>query len=81
MSLQTLVEARWFQNFIIVVIVFNGVVLGVQTSRSLSPETVHLLDRLDQICLAIFVIELLLKLWVYRTRFFKEGWNVFDFVW
>ena len=30
-------------------------------------------------CLAIFVVELVLKLLVYRLRFFRDGWNIFDF--
>ena len=33
----------------------------------------------DSAALWIFTIELLLKLHVYRGRFFKDGWNVFDF--
>ncbi|MDC1036080.1 ion transporter, partial [bacterium] len=34
---------------------------------------------LDRICLAIFVVELALKLLAYRFRFFRDGWNIFDF--
>ena len=39
-----------------------------------------LIGFLDRICLAIFVVELVLKLLVYRLRFFRDGWNIFDFV-
>jgi len=35
---------------------------------------------LDKSCLAIFVAELLAKMFVYRTRFFRDGWNIFDFI-
>ena len=80
MNIQKLVESNWFHNFIIGVIVFNGVILGVQTYRSFSPEFLGMLDTLDSICLAIFVIEIALKLFVYRLSFFKEGWNNFDFI-
>jgi len=31
------------------------------------------------ICLAIFVVELVLKLLVSRLRFFRDGWNIHDF--
>ena len=38
------------------------------------------LHLLDQAAVIIFVIELSIKLIVYRLSFFKKGWNVFDFV-
>lgn len=34
---------------------------------------------LDWICLAIFLIEIALKLVAHGARFFRSGWNVFDF--
>lgn len=73
-----LVESSRFQNFIIFVIIFNGMILGLQTSRELSDNTQVLLNLADLICLSIFIIEILMKLFVYRFSFFKEGWNVFD---
>lgn len=79
-SIKNLIESSRFQNFIIAVIVFNGIMLGFQTSRNLSEETALFLNLADQICLGIFVVELVLKLLVYRLPFFKEGWNVFDFI-
>jgi len=39
-----------------------------------------LLSAIDAIAIGIFVVEILLKLIVYRMRFFKNGWNIFDFV-
>ena len=38
-----------------------------------------LIGALFRICLTIFVVELALKLSVYRLRFFRDGWNIFDF--
>ena len=40
----------------------------------------RLLGVLDQVCLAIFVIELVLKLIVYNWRFPRDAWNIFDFL-
>lgn len=79
-QIKSIVESRWFQNFIIAIIVFNGVILGIQTAKSLNPSTLQLLDILDRICLGIFVIELAMKLTVYRLAFFRNSWNIFDFV-
>jgi hypothetical protein len=39
-----------------------------------------LILALDRACLAIFVIEIALKLLALGGRFFRSGWNLFDFV-
>jgi len=78
--IKQIVESRWFHNFVITVILINGAVLGIETMKGLSATTVNWLERIDQLCLLIFVIELLMKMYVYRLSFFKQGWNVFDFV-
>jgi voltage-gated sodium channel len=38
-----------------------------------------LLQILDRLLLSVFVVELLAKLVVYRTRFHRDPWNLFDF--
>lgn len=76
--LKNTVESKWFQNLIIAVIVLNGIVLGVQTSQTLSDNTVRMLDLIDALCLSIFCLEILMKLAVYRFGFFRQGWNIFD---
>ena len=78
--IKQVVDSHWFHNFVIVVILINGAVLGIETMTGLSATTVNWLERIDQLCLLIFVIELLMKMYVYRLSFFKQGWNVFDFV-
>lgn len=35
---------------------------------------------LDRLFMGIFIMEMLLKIYVYRKAFFKNGWNVFDFI-
>lgn len=77
-SLKSTVESRWFNKFIIAIIILNGVVLGLQTIKDLSVSSRQLLDMIDSLCLTIFVLELTLKMVIYRSAFFKQGWNVFD---
>ena len=74
------IDSNWFNKSIIYVIIFNAVILGIQTSKSLDSGILSLLDWLDTLCLSIFVIEILLKLFVHRSAFFKSGWNNFDFI-
>ncbi len=77
-NLKIAVESKAFQAFIIAVIILNGIVLGIQTSRTLSPAMVGVLDFIDAACLIVFCIEIAMKLVVYRLGFFKQGWNLFD---
>jgi voltage-gated sodium channel len=77
------VESGRFQGFIFGVIAFNAVILGLETYDSIRAEAGDLLMVLNDVCLGIFVIELAIRIASYGRRpqdFFKEGWNVFDFV-
>ena len=77
---EALVSRTSFQNFILAVILFNAVVLGLETSRTAMEAAGPLIVTLDTVCLTIFVIEIALKLFARGTAFFRNGWNVFDFV-
>jgi len=79
-ALQRLLESTRFQYFIIGVIVVNAITLGMETSPDLVARFGTLLHALDRIALAIFTIEIAAKLITYRWRFFRDPWNVFDFV-
>ncbi len=77
-KLQTFVESRRFETFITAVIVINAIGLGLETSPAAMEAAGGIVRRLDQIAIAIFVVELAMKLFVYRLAFFRNGWNVFD---
>jgi len=68
------------RNFIIGVILFNAVILGLETSTSVMATSGPLILMLDKLCLAIFVAEIALKLFAKGGRFFRDGWNIFDFL-
>ena len=74
------IERPTFRNAILGVILFNAVILGLETSKPLMETMGPLLITLDGLCLAIFVGEIAAKLYVQRGRFFTDGWNIFDFV-
>ncbi|MEL6642854.1 MAG: ion transporter [Pseudomonadota bacterium] len=67
------------QNGIIAVILFNAVLLGMETSQPIMEAAGPLIVTLDRLCLGVFVLEIGLKLIAYRWAFFKSGWNLFDF--
>ena len=73
-------ERPMVRNAIIGVILFNAVILGLETSASVMARFGGLILLLDTICLAIFVAEIAAKLFAHGLRYFRSGWNVFDFV-
>ena len=74
-----LVESRGFTVTITTVIVINAITLGLETSPAAMDAAGPILLAIDAAALWIFTIEIALKLWVYRSRFFQDGWNLFDF--
>ncbi|ULB10998.1 ion transporter [Cereibacter azotoformans] len=74
------IEAPAVRQGIIAVILLNAVLLGMETSPTLMAAAGSLILTLDRLCLAIFVLELVLKIYAERLRFFRSGWNLFDFV-
>ena len=75
-----LVASEPFQRAIIAVIVLNAIVLGLETSDWVMERAGALLVSLDRAALAIFVVEIALKLYADRLAFFRSGWNWFDFL-
>jgi voltage-gated sodium channel len=75
-----LVSAPWFTGGILAVIMFNALVLGLETSPRVMATAGAAIELLDQLCLAVFVLELVLKIFALRGGYFRDGWNIFDFV-
>lgn len=76
------VEARWFEPFIIGVIVLNAVLLGCETVPFLLTRYGAQFELLNTLIISIFVVEVLIKLGAASPqwwRYFTNGWNVFDF--
>ncbi|MFT5343223.1 MAG: voltage-gated sodium channel [Paracoccaceae bacterium] len=79
-KVRMLVERSAFTNTILGVIIFNAITLGMSTSPSIMTKIGGFLIVVDNIVLAIFVCELSLKFFAYRLSFFKNPWNIFDFL-
>jgi len=78
----SLSKSAFFNRFIIITILLAGVVVGAQTYKDFALENVAVLHILDQIILAIFTVEALIKILAEGNRplnYFKNPWNVFDF--
>ena len=78
-----LVNAPWFEYFIIAVILLNGVLLGLETSSAIDERYGALLHLGNQIALGVFIVEAALKmlaLWPRSWHYFRDGWDIFDFL-
>ncbi len=80
-KVKKIVDSKAFQNAILIVIIINSVILGLQTSAKITDAIGGVLDVLDWICLGIFILEMLLKMIAEKFfGYFKSGWNWFDFI-
>jgi voltage-gated sodium channel len=61
-------------------IVINAIILGLETSKTIMASHGWLLEILDHIILAVFVVEIAARVIVHRVAFFRDPWSVFDFV-
>jgi voltage-gated sodium channel len=78
--LERFVEHELFKRAIIGLIIINAALLGVETMRELPAGFLDAVFRVNRIILGVFVIEVALRIVVYRVRFFKDPWSIFDFV-
>jgi len=78
--LADLLEAPRMQGALIALILVNAAVLGLETSPSVMARWGGLLVRIDTAILAVFVVEIALRLVARGPRFFRDPWAVFDVV-
>ena len=78
--LRGIIENPWTERVVMTLIVVNAVTLGLETSQAVMARWGTLLHVLDQAILAVFVIEILGRMALQRAAFFRDGWNVFDFL-
>jgi len=74
-------ESRWFNTLMTAFVALNAIYLGIETDYA-GPD-----GSQDQVWFVIEVLfscvfcgEILLRLYSGRTRFFRDRWNLFDFV-
>lgn len=71
-----------FQNFITAVIILAGIIVGIQTNHAAVESFGHVLEGIDYAILAIFVVEIIVKMGAEGNRpwrYFLDPWNIFDF--
>ncbi len=77
--LEQLIERPLVQRSILLLIVINAAILGMQTSPSLVASWGELLRVVDVLILGVFVVEIAARIYVHRAAFFRDPWSLFDF--
>jgi voltage-gated sodium channel len=78
--LAAFIENPLTQRVILALILINAVTLGLETSPAIMAVHGELILALDKAILGVFVLEIALRLYVHRLRFFRDPWSVFDFL-
>ncbi|HKG75635.1 MAG TPA: ion transporter [Aestuariivirgaceae bacterium] len=76
--LRKVIEDPRTDRAIMLLIVLNALTLGIETSERAMAQFGTLLRLFDRVVIIIFVVEILARLIVQRSKFFKDGWNLFD---
>ena len=79
-GLRKVIDGKVFQGIILFVIIFNSIIMGIETIKNLSEGAVNVLATINAVCLWIFILEIIVKLLAYGLEYFKDPWNWFDVV-
>jgi len=78
-QLRAFLEHSYVQRVIIALIIINAVLLGMETSPTVMSQAGPAILLLDQIILTLFVIEIVVRIYVHGTAFWRDPWSLFDF--
>lgn len=78
-NLRQWIERPLVQNFIMVLIIINAIILGLETVPSVMNSYGTILVAADRFILSVFVIEIALRIFAHRLNFFRDTWSLFDF--
>ncbi len=73
------IENRHVQQAIMVLIIANAIILGLETVPEVMAEWGSLLIGVDRVILGVFVVEIALRIVAHGLRFFRDPWSLFDF--
>ena len=79
---KSIADSKYFKSLIIFAIILAAIVVGAQTFKEFSNTNEKLLNGLDTLILAVFLLEVIIKILAegkHPQNYFKNPWNIFDF--
>jgi len=67
------------QYAIVILIVLNAILLGLETWPTAMAYMGKLIIMMDSLIMTIFVTEIVIRIYVERQNFWKDPWSLFDF--
>ena len=77
-KIRSIVDHPLFERGVIALIIFNAILLGMETSPAMMAQAGGLLTTLDRVIVGIFVVELLMRLYADPRGFVRDPWRWFD---
>ena len=78
--IESFMAHSFVQNALVVLIVLNAAILGLETNHELMAEWGDVLHWLDHVILWIFIAEIIVLIAARGLGYFKDPWCVFDFI-
>ena len=75
---KNLVQSQNFQNFIMAIILLNGITMGFEVSSYYDTQYNQGFHLFNLFVISIFTIEIMMRIFVYKLSFFKDPWSLFD---
>jgi voltage-dependent calcium channel L type alpha-1D len=75
----TIAKGIWFENLILICIILNSIILMIKFQGQ-SDDLVSALENVNLVFTIIFTLEAIIKIVAYGKDYFKDGWNIFDFL-
>ncbi|MDR1693855.1 MAG: ion transporter [Lactobacillaceae bacterium] len=79
-KVKKLVKSDNFSHLILFLILFDSIILGFMTSGFVRVTLGFELFLLDRLIVALFISEMLMKIYAFRGKFFKKGFNILDLI-
>ena len=79
-QLRQILSSGRFEKIIMVLIVVNAIILGLETDAGMRAAFSPFMAQLDKLILAIFVVEIGLRIFAFGGQFWRDPWSIFDFV-
>ena len=68
------------QHGLVVLIILNAIILGLETNQDLMADWGEVLHWLDHAILLVFIAEIVILMAARGLNYFKDAWCVFDFI-
>ncbi len=78
--LARMMDSKAVHGLIGILVIVNAVVLGMMSYYKPDELMFVKLELISHVILAVFTVEILLRLLGHGLRYFRNGWNVFDFI-